>query len=96
MGPHSCTFKHAHLISQIIQHNLSLIDHALVTPEHLRPFPKAGARKNTGKSRDQKTRILSDTPVKIALREGRKHAAKCTKKSKSKQALESNLHQRCK
>lgn len=47
-----------------------------VTPEQLKPFPRAGARKNTGKSRKQKTRILTDTPVKNDIRQARQLAEK--------------------
>lgn len=37
----------------------------VVSPQVLRPFPKAGARKNTGKTRRKgSTKILTDTPVK--------------------------------
>jgi len=41
----------------------------LVTPEQLKPFPKAGLRKSTSSrvSRAEKTRILTDTLVKAEL-----------------------------
>ena len=47
-----------------------------VTPEQVRPFPKAEARKTTGRSRKGTTRILTDTPEKNAIEQAfvnRKH-----------------------
>lgn len=62
----------------------------IVTPEDILPFPKAPPRKNTSR-RQQKTRILTDTPVRQELRErenGRKR--KLTGKSKSISVSENN------
>jgi len=39
-----------------------------VTLEKLRPMPKAGARKSSGGRKRQKTRILTDTPVRAEIR----------------------------
>ena len=39
-----------------------------VTLEKLRPIPKAGARKSSGGRKRQKTRILTDTPVRAEIR----------------------------
>jgi len=56
-----------------------------ITLEKIRPFPKAGARKSTGGRKRQKTRILTDTPVRdemLAIQEARKKksAMPCKKK----------------
>ncbi|KAL1268519.1 hypothetical protein QQF64_033882 [Cirrhinus molitorella] len=42
----------------------------LFSPSLIRPFPKAGPRKETGRGRKQRlSEILTDTPVKLALEE---------------------------
>lgn len=51
----------------------------LVTPELLRPFPKAGPRKGRGGRNRTKSRILTDTPVKAEIK--KKHNMKKIKKS---------------
>lgn len=51
----------------------------LVTPEQLRPFPKAGPRKGRGGRNRTKSRILTDTPVKAEIE--KKHNLKKTKKT---------------
>jgi len=38
-----------------------------ITPESLRPHPKAGPRKKNGGRKKGKTLILSDTPVKAQI-----------------------------
>ena len=44
----------------------------MFSPVSIRPFPKAGARKETKKGRKKRsTAILTDTPVKQALEEER-------------------------
>ena len=56
---------------------------AVVTPESVRPYPKAEARKTTRKGRKKrKSAILTDTPVKEALRI-EQEAAKAKKLKKS-------------
>ena len=37
---------------------------SIISPEVLKSYPKASARKNNVKSRQLKTRILTDTPVR--------------------------------
>ena len=37
---------------------------AIISPEFLKPYPKASSRKNNVKSRQLKTMILTDTPVR--------------------------------
>lgn len=39
----------------------------VITPEHIRPFKKAAARKKTGGRKPARTRILTDTPEKNEL-----------------------------
>ncbi|KAK9965103.1 hypothetical protein ABG768_004212 [Culter alburnus] len=40
------------------------------SPSLIRPFPKAGPRKETGRGRKKRrSEILTDTPVKLALEE---------------------------
>ena len=41
---------------------------SIISPEVLKPYPKASARKNNDKSRQLKTRILTDTPVRNEIR----------------------------
>jgi len=55
-----------------------------VTPEEIRPFPKAGARKTSRSASSRKrgdTQILTDTPVKRKMEE---KAASCAKQSRKK------------
>jgi len=40
---------------------------AVVSPQEILPFPKAGPRKNTRGRQQQKTRILTDTPVRLEV-----------------------------
>lgn len=48
-----------------------------ITPDHVRPYPKAGERKTkSGGKRKRSTSILTDTPVKKALEDERNTAAK--------------------
>lgn len=53
------------------QQNVSHAGHVAQTktPEQIRPFPKAAARKTKSGRKKGKTQILTDTPVKIALEE---------------------------
>lgn len=51
----------------------------LVTPEQLRPFPKAGPRKGRGGRNRIKSRILTDTPVKAEIEQ--RHSMKKMKKT---------------
>ncbi|KAB0790097.1 hypothetical protein PPYR_15584 [Photinus pyralis] len=59
------------------------------TPQQIKPFPKAPARKQQKGRRKRKSEILTDTPVKAALeaeaemRENRKKKAERTKKNMS-------------
>lgn len=47
----------------------------LLSPEQVRPFPKAGPRQQTRRGRKKRqSAILTDTPVKDALKEERGHA----------------------
>ena len=41
---------------------------SIISPEVLKPYPKASARKNNVKSRQLKTRILTDSPVRNEIR----------------------------
>ena len=41
---------------------------SIISPEVLKPYPKASARKKNVKSRQLKTRILTDTPVRNEIR----------------------------
>jgi len=61
------------------------------SPSDLRPFPKAGARKKTGKEhkRQGRTRILTDTPEKKELEE--RIAAKCLGKKKGQSGTQSSI-----
>jgi len=43
------------------------IESAIVTPEHIQPYPKAPARTGKRPARKGKTRILTDTPVKAQI-----------------------------
>lgn len=51
-----------------------------VTPEQIRPFPKAGPRKGKGGRRPGKSRILTSTPVKASIEA--EHAMRMKKKMK--------------
>lgn len=45
---------------------------SVITPEAIKPFPKAGVRKSAGRSRQKgKSRILTDTPEKEELRKAK-------------------------
>uniref|UniRef100_A0A674APC7 Uncharacterized protein n=1 Tax=Salmo trutta TaxID=8032 RepID=A0A674APC7_SALTR len=72
--------------------NNAIADSGLLTPEDIRPYPKAGPRKPAYKGRKRrKTAILTDTPVKQA-REMEKNKAKSSKRlfpKKGKQGGES-------
>jgi len=57
-----------------------------VTPEEVRPFPKAGARKTSSAASSRRrgdTQILTDTPVKRKIEEKAAAYAKKTKKEKA-------------
>ena len=41
---------------------------SIISPEVLKPYPKASARKNNVKSSQLKTWILTDTPVRNEIR----------------------------
>ena len=41
---------------------------SIISPEVLKPYPKASARKNNVKIRQLKTRILTDSPVRNEIR----------------------------
>ena len=70
---------------------------SIITPELIRPFPKAGARK--GKARTQRmkrTRILTDTPEKKLLEEAeairlQRRAKPVCKKSSRKTAVKKSV-----
>ncbi|XP_065677439.1 uncharacterized protein LOC136092810 [Hydra vulgaris] len=47
---------------------VSLSIASLLSPEVLKPYPKASARKRSVKSRQLKTRILTDTPIRNEIR----------------------------
>lgn len=66
-----------------------------VTPEQIRPFPKAGPRKGRGGRRPLKSRILTSTPVKTALEI--EHALRLEKKRKTPAQLKSvfNVKRKC-
>jgi|SRR6218665_1261256 len=55
----------------------------LVMPEQLKPFPKAAPRKTALKSRQQKTRILTDTPVRNEIRLTKENTKQSQKRAKS-------------
>lgn len=58
----------------------------IVTPEQIKPYPKAGARKSTNQRQKGKSRILTDTPVKVELEQ---QALK--RKQKGKEKTSKNL-----
>ena len=41
---------------------------SIISPEVLKPYPKASSRKNNVKRRQLKTRILTDTPIRNEIR----------------------------
>ena len=41
---------------------------SIISPEVLKPYPKASARKNNVKCRQLKTKIFTDTPVRNEIR----------------------------
>ena len=57
-------------VSTTIEIPTSLTDCQLISPEQIRPFPKAGMRKNNRKPKQKgKSAVLTDTPVKRQLEE---------------------------
>ncbi|KAL0149091.1 hypothetical protein M9458_055604, partial [Cirrhinus mrigala] len=53
----------------------------LFSPSLIRPFPKAGPRKETGRGRKKRlSEILTDTPVKLALEEEERRKGKNIRK----------------
>jgi hypothetical protein len=58
----------------------------IVMSEQLKPLPKAVARKTAMKSRQQKTRILTDTPVRNEIQ---LHVAKEKSKKSEKHKVTS-------
>ena len=62
----------------------------IITPERLRPYPKASARKpNRVSRRKRESAILTDTPVKDQLEEERNK--RLNKKSKKKEAVKRSV-----
>ena len=51
----------------------------IVMSEQLKPLPKAVARKTAMKSRQQKTRILTDTPVRNEIQLAKEKSKKSEK-----------------
>jgi len=69
----------------------------LVSPEQLKPFPKAGARKPSSRvSRTGKTRILTDTPVKAELEQMAKNKKPRMASSRATKKLKFVKHQNVK
>ncbi|ROL23530.1 Pogo transposable element with KRAB domain [Anabarilius grahami] len=67
-----------------------------LTPEELRPFPKAGPRKVGGAvRRKRKTAILTDTPVKRQLEEQKAATKKRLFKKKQEATSESSIQSSC-
>ncbi|GBP08585.1 hypothetical protein EVAR_7202_1 [Eumeta japonica] len=58
----------------------------LITPEAVRPFPKALPRKSTGKQRKSKTKVITETPEKdrLLLENMESNKTKNNKKAKKK------------
>ena len=66
--------------------NKTQLSTAIITPEAIRPHPKAEARKKSDKGRAKgKSRVLTDTPEKLAI-EAEKNK-KCTKRGAPKPNL---------
>ena len=55
-------------MKQSILNKVSTSVASIISPEVLKPYPKASARKKNVKSRQLKTRILTDTPVRNEIR----------------------------
>ena len=61
MKPES-TIAHVEIVC--ILNKVSASVASIISPEVLKPYPKASGRKNNVKSRQLKTRILTDTPAR--------------------------------
>jgi len=75
-------------------HLLQVSQHVLKTPEQIRPFPKAGARKrdaNVTRKQSRVSRILTDTPEKqqIEQEQAERNAKKRVRKAGRKPATSS-------
>ena len=67
---------------------------SIISPEVLKPYPKASARKNNVKSRQLKTRILTDTPVRNEIRLSKeKKTLKQTKQQKKVATKEKKMRE---
>ena len=88
------------LTLQYSSHLLQLLQvsqHVLKTPEQIRPFPKAGARKRDANvKRKRVSRILTDTPEKqqIEQEQAERNAKKRVRKAGSKPATSSLSHKK--